>query len=417
MPRESGINLVDVKRRNRSSILNLIFQESGISRKGIATKLGLTPAAITLITTDLIAEGLIEEEYTEQSSNHKGRKEVLLKINGTKYAAVGMYISRQKCRIICTDLDNQVLFKDVVYTSDCHNQSALILEKLCTILQEHMQAYDVLREHKMLGIGISINGIVNTMEGISVNSYNIWEENVPVTAYVSERMQLPVILTNNICSLANGESFCSKIRHPSRTLFIKYGPGIGAARNRSQNSFSIYDIVSVELGHMIMDPNGAACICGNHGCLETIAGYDAIEKSLSALISPKTTPLLHELTNNDPASLTMELVMKSYAANEKPVVTAINRTIFYLALAIQNAIRVIEPELVILYGELFEISDFQTTLINELGKYTETDRVQFSHFNLQLETIGPLSTIVSHFFEMGGFSPAPARFPAHHQAQ
>lgn len=402
MPRANGINLVDVKRRNRSSILNLIFQESGISRKEIAAKLGLTPAAITLITTDLIAEGLIEEEYPEQSSNHKGRKEILLKINGAKYAAVGMYISRQKCRIICTDLDNQVLFKDVVYTSDCHGRSTLILEKLCSILQEHMQAYDVLREHKMLGIGISINGIVNAMEGISVNSYNIWEENVPVTAYVRERMQLPVILTNNICSLANGESFCSKTKHPSRTLFIKYGPGIGAARNRSETPFSIYDMVSIELGHMIMEPHGEACICGNQGCLETIVSYDAIEKSLSPLISPKTTPLLHELTNNTPAGLTMELVMKSYAANEKPVVTAISRTVFYLALAIQNAIRVIEPELVILYGELFELSDFQTALINELSKYTETDRVQFSHFNLQLDTIGPLSTIVSHFFETGG---------------
>lgn len=402
MPRANGINLVDVKRRNRSSILNLIFQESGISRKEIAAKLGLTPAAITLITTDLIAEGLIEEEYPEQSSNHKGRKEILLKINGTKYAAIGMYISRQKCRIICTDLDNQVLFKDVVYTSDCHGRSTLILEKLCSILQEHMQAYDVLREHKMLGIGISINGIVNAMEGISVNSYNIWEENVPVTAYVRERMQLPVILTNNICSLANGESFCSKIKHPSRTLFIKYGPGIGAARNRSETPFSIYDMVSIELGHMIMEPYGEACICGNQGCLETIVSYDAIEKSLSALISPKTTPLLHELTNNNLAGLTMDLVMKSYAASEKPVVTAINRTVFYLALAIQNAIRVIEPELVILYGELFEISNFQTALINELNKYTETDRVQFSHFNLQLDTIGPLSTIVSHFFETGG---------------
>ena len=60
MAETNGINMLDVKKKNRGSILRLIYQNGSISRKEIATALGLTPAAITLITNDLIEEGLLE---------------------------------------------------------------------------------------------------------------------------------------------------------------------------------------------------------------------------------------------------------------------------------------------------------------------------------------------------------------------
>lgn len=402
MSKENGINMVDVKRKNRSSILNLIHQKDGMSRKDIALKLGLTPAAITLITTDLIKDGLIYEEFSDQTSSHKGRKEVILKTNSANYAAIGVYISLHKFRILCTDMDNNVIFKDTVFTSDCHNQSDKILDKLCEILKNRIQSFDVLRNHQLLGIGISINGIVDMVKGISINSYYIWEKNVAVVDYVKTRMNLPVLLTNNICSLANGESFLSKYSHTSRMLFIKYGPGIGAARNRSQDSNSIFNLVSVELGHTTMDANGQPCICGNKGCLETIVSYNSIEKSLEGLISVESTPLLYNLTNGDPINLSIDKIIKSYIAKEKPVVIVLERTIFYFSLALQNAMQLLDPEIVILYGEFFEISEFKEALIAQLSKLIVTDRVRFSHFNLQLETFGPLSTIISYFYENGG---------------
>ncbi|SCP97961.1 ROK family transcriptional regulator [Anaerobium acetethylicum] len=402
MAKTNGINMLDVKRKNRSSILTLIHQKPGISRKEIASQLGLTPAAITLITTDLIKDGLIHEEFSDHVSSQKGRKEVLLKMNADNYAAIGVYISQHKFRILCADMNSKVIFKDTIFISDCHHQSEKILDKLCSILQDRIESYDVLRNHNLLGIGISINGIVDMEHGISINSYHIWERNVPVVAYVKDKMNLPVILTNNICALANGESFLAKSSRPSRMLFVKYGPGIGAARNRSQDSNSIFNLVSVEIGHMIMDSNGQPCVCGNQGCLETIASYASIEKSLEDLITPESTPLLYNLTNGNPSALSIDKILKSYVAKEKPVVAAVERTVFYFSLALQNTIQVLDPEIVILYGEFFEVAEFKETLIAQLGKFGRTDCVRFSHYNLQLETLGPLSTIISYFFENGG---------------
>lgn len=398
----NGINMLGVKIKNRSSILNLIYRTGGISRKEIANKLNLTPAAITLITTDLINEGILIESYVEQNNNRKGRKEIILEINSQKYAAVGVYISRNKFQIICMDLKNNILFEDTIYTADCHKQSTAILDKICKILNLDLVNYDVLRTRTLLGVGVSVKGIVNSRKGISINSYEIWEDNVNVVDYLQKKLNVPIILTNNICSLAHGESFFSQLEHADNMLFIKYGPGVGAARVTYQDTLSVYDFNAIQLGHTISDPNGIVCMCGNQGCLETIAGFDAIESNAVELMSKNLSPILYKLTDGNINNVNIRLIAKAYEEGDKAIESIINRSIYYLAIAIKNSMCLFDPESVILYGEFFEMDKFRTNLHLQLSRYSGYKKVTFSRFNLQLETLGPASTIVNYFFQNGG---------------
>lgn len=400
----NGINMLDVKKRNRSSVLQLIHSTNGISRKEIAAQLKLTPAAITLITTDLINEGILIETTSEQSTGKKGRKEITLEINSKRFAAIGVYISQKKFRVVCIDLDNTIIFEDTVYTADCHKQAANILDKVCEVLLNHLQNYDVLRTRKLLGIGISIHGIVKSREGLSVTSYGIFEDNFNVTQYVQNKMHVPVLLTNNICALAHGESFFSRSMQPNDLLFIKYGPGVGCAKLNANDFYSIFDYKAVQLGHLIVDPNGRPCLCGNQGCLETIVSYDSIEASIRDLISRHRTPKLYELTGGKPENICMDYVMQSFDEGDPTVVTAVDRAVFYLTIAIKNAIQLLNPKIVVLYGELFEYTNFRYAISNALNKYTSASKVTFSHFNLSLEALGPAATIISYFFENGGLT-------------
>ena len=188
MPRQSnGFNMLDVKKKNRSAILHLIHQNRRISRKEIASHLGLTQAAITLITTDLIKEGLLVEATT-QPTTKKGRKEILLEINAEKFAAIGVSITRTKFKVMCIDLDCLVLFEDTVSTEDCHHNGGLILDKICTYLSGFITNAAAIQDKKLLGIGVSVLGVVDTLHGISVKSYDIWEDNVAVTEYIQQRL-------------------------------------------------------------------------------------------------------------------------------------------------------------------------------------------------------------------------------------
>ncbi len=398
----NGINMLGVKIKNRSSILNLIYRTGGISRKEIANKLNLTPAAITLITTDLINEGILIESYVEQNNNRKGRKEIILEINSQKFAAVGVYISRNKFQIICIDLKNNILFEDTIYTADCHKQSSAILDKICSILNFDLINYDVLRTRTLLGVGVSVKGIVNSRQGISIHSYEIWEDNVNVVDYLQKKLNVPIILTNNICSLAHGESFFSQLEHADNMLFIKYGPGVGAARVTYQDNLSVYDFNAIQLGHTISDPNGIVCVCGNQGCLETIAGFDAIQSNAVELMSKNLSPALYRLTDGNINNVNIRLIAKAYEEGDKAIESIINRSVYYLAIAIKNSMCLFDPESVILYGEFFEMDKFRTNLHLQLSRYSGYKKVTFSSFNLQLETLGPASTIVNYFFQNGG---------------
>lgn len=400
----NGINMLGVKIKNRSSILNLIYRSGGISRKEIANKLNLTPAAITLITTDLINEGILVESSVEQHNNRKGRKEIMLDINRKKFATIGIYISTHKFQILCIDLDNNILFEETVFTADCHKSSTAILEKVCFILSNSLIHYDVSRTRTILGVGVSVKGIVNSRSGISVNSFSVWEDNVNVVEYLQQKLSLPVILTNNICSLAHGESFFSHMEHPKDMLFIKYGPGVGAARVSYQDKLSVYDFNAIQLGHTISDPNGVICECGSRGCLETIAGYNAIERNACDILSAKLTPVLFSLVEGKAVNVNMKLIIRAFEEGDTLIEEILNRSIYYLSIAIKNAMCLFDPKSIILYGELFEHEKFRKNLYLQLSQYSGHEKVTFSNFNLQLETLGPASTIINYFFENGGLS-------------
>lgn len=399
----NGINMLDVKKRNRSSILTLVHQSNGISRKDIAANLGLTPAAITLITNDLINEQLLFETTPEQSNGRKGRKEVILEICRERFAVMGVYISKHRFYITCIDLNYQVLFEDTIYIDNCHQNSNAILSKIADIASSGLINYDVLRTHTLLGMGVCIHGIVNYNSGISITSYGIWEDHINVSSYLNEKLHIPILLTNNICALAHGESFLTNNAYPSDMLFIKYGPGVGASRIVSERYASVFDYNAIELGHLVMDPQGRPCICGNQGCLETIVGYNSIEQSLTELISPASTPKLYELTDGNPENINMEFVLTAYEAGDCVVVAAMSRAVHYLALAIKNAICLLSPKSVVLYGELFEHQSLQKALHEELSHYTQTQRVIFSDFNRELNALGPATTMIAYFYENGGY--------------
>lgn len=398
----NGINMLDVKKKNRSSLLNLVYHTDGISRKEIASRLGLTPAAITMIVNDMIQTGILTEYAAEQTPSRKGRKEVSVGIRKSNFAAIGIYISQKKFRIICTDLGQKVLFFDTVYTADCHGQAQLLLAKITSVLQDYLKYYDVLRSHTLIGIGVSIHGIVDSQNGISIHSYYIIEDNTDIAGYLQNIFHVPVILTNNICALAHAESFLSGNSFKENILVVKYGPGVGAARFVKEFQANYTDFDAVQLGHIIVDPHGQPCMCGSQGCLETIASYDAIEQTLSSIMTAGNAPTLWKMTEGRPSVINMSLVFQAYDAEDPVVVKVLNRVIHYLALAIKNAMCLFAPQKLILYGEPFENIKFRNALSKQLTEYTHTENVVFSQFNMQLDTIGPATTAISYFLDSGG---------------
>ena len=105
----TGDNMMSVKRNNRSAALRLLHEEGSISRKHMAQKLGLTPAAITKIVGEMMGEGLLREGNTVPSGN-AGRREILVELNSHSRCALGVLINLRQAILSALWLDSTVIF-------------------------------------------------------------------------------------------------------------------------------------------------------------------------------------------------------------------------------------------------------------------------------------------------------------------
>ena len=100
----TGINLGNVKENNRSAILKLLNEQGAMSRKDLADSLGLTPATVTLITSDLIAAGILCEQGALKEDKRAGRRKILLGIDYTCRCALAVRIEALETCITLCDL-------------------------------------------------------------------------------------------------------------------------------------------------------------------------------------------------------------------------------------------------------------------------------------------------------------------------
>lgn len=414
MAGKDGINMLDVKIKNRCSILELVYQSRQIPRKDIAKTLGLTPAAITLITNDLIEEGILVEK-AKKESRARGRREVLLEIQAEKFSVIGISITRHHFEILCTDLSTKELYRKRVNTAEFHSDPDLILNAIADRIETDILSSSVLKKKKLLSIGISTLGIVQTDLGISLNSYGVFHGQVRLKSFFEGHFNVPVIVTNNICADAHAEAFLKKSSFQTGSLlFIKYGPGIGSAMVRTNDYFNIYDYKAVQIGHMITEPFGKPCICGNSGCLETVISYPNVISELYGMISDDTTPELYQswqhisfsqMTLRDSGEDLMEEVFKSFDKGNVVVSQEMKRVLSNMALAVENAITLLNPQRVILYGSAFEHRRFRDAFFSELSSFTRSQKVTMSEYNMKLDALGPATAAISLFFLGGGQIP------------
>ena len=109
-----GISKLDLKRRNRMQILRVIRETGPISRVDVASALEITRAAVTIITNEMIEEGVlveIGEAPVNTEKLQKGRRKILIDINHHYKFVIGITIEEQNISIGLSTLSGAVLDK------------------------------------------------------------------------------------------------------------------------------------------------------------------------------------------------------------------------------------------------------------------------------------------------------------------
>ncbi|TBL68474.1 ROK family transcriptional regulator [Paenibacillus thalictri] len=271
-----GHNLARAKQLNRSLVLQSLLLNGPLSRQNIAKMTKLTPATITNITAELLAHEWIEEiGNVEGDQVRSGRKSIALSINADKYMSLGVHLRSDRIELGIVNLAGDVKHVEMqpyeTYTANT------FVDYLGNVIVEYLKRNS---QFPVSSVGIGSVGLVQHEQGIILSAEHMGWKNIEVAGPLAARVKMPVLLDNNVRTMALAEKMYGKNKLSADSLFVYIGRGIGAGLILGNQIYRGGITGAGEFGHITLDRGGVPCWCGNKGCLERYASEAALLKSL-----------------------------------------------------------------------------------------------------------------------------------------
>jgi len=253
---------------NRSAILAHLGANGPASRADLARTLNVSPALMTTLTKDLLAEGLLVE--LEHSPSQGGRPARMLGIVSSAGRAVGVKVVADHVAFVEVGIDGVVRRS----ASEPFDASAnTMLADLTSLLKRFIEGGS---NEPLLGIGVGVPGSVDNQGNGLVDSSQLGWSQVPIGATLRRELSLPVLVENNVNALAVAERLHGIGRQHENFLVLTIGTGVGAGIVVDGVVLRGFAGGAGEVGHIPVSSDGPLCQCGNVGCLEAFIGEAAL---------------------------------------------------------------------------------------------------------------------------------------------
>ena len=403
-PRYLGGNMADVRGHNRAAVLCCLQEQGALSRKGLSRALGLTPAAMTKITAELLEEGLLRESPAPALG--VGRREVLLRLDPHGRCALGVMLGLGRAILSGVWLDGAVIFSETVplpLRAPAEATVKTISRRLLALAEENR-----LERSKTLGLGIAVRGTVAADGRGARSTFDALDEgDFPLCDRFEAYTGLPALLSNNVRALFAAELFLDRERRLDSQFFLRCGSGIGGAFALHGRIWEGEGRQCAEIGHIpVVRRGGKPCHCGKCGCLETVASPEAILTEALLRLSPEKTPLLWQAARGKgKENLTLTDVLDAARGADAGAAALVDRGIEYLAGALKSVIYLFDPGKIVLYGKVFDHPYFLSRLRAEMDLGVDGSHrvpLQRSPFNGTLEPKAPGLLVAAAFLQNGG---------------
>jgi len=319
------------KDHNSRLLLRTIYEYGEISRAELARLTRLTRATVSEVAGELIERGLVEEVGHGQVA--VGRTPILLSVADDARLAVAISVTTDEVHGALVNLRGAL--RQTAERKLTSRDGDTVLDAIFAVAEALIAAAD----RPLLGIGINTPGLIDTATGTVLRAVSFGWEELPLAAQLQQRFQLPVHVANDSHSLALAEYMFGAAQGTPNLVVIKVGRGIGAGIVLDGRLFSGEGYGAGEIGHLVVEPGGARCKCGNQGCLETVAS--------SAVILARA----RELVPN-PEALTLEAMARAAEAGDERMRAIIADAGRYLGIALASLVSVLNVRRVVITGRV-----------------------------------------------------------------
>lgn len=399
-----GISKLDLKRRNRMQILKVIRECGPISRVDIASALEITRAAITIITNEMIEEGVLYEvgEAPVSLENlQKGRRKILIDINSSYKFALGVSINDTSVSIGLSNLKHDILDKNAMSISEETSNEEIIgfiINETNRILQNSCLDFS-----KILGMGVSVQPELCSKMKAYFNDGKLDFTNLTET--LQKKLNIQIICMNSISALALSNQDTNLNERFGNYIFIKFGKNINMSILLENEVMHEYVHHTNQIEHVICKPRGAKLNGFPDGSVKAELTRSAVVAKYAAILSKDETPIFWEATSGKSENINYKTITLAASKGETKVLEVLNDILECIAVLINNFSHVLFARYIVLHGFfmnewLFEY--FKNFISNYCGEdIAKKLRISRAENNFEFLSGCAISTY-EHFYKQGG---------------
>lgn len=340
-----------LKKLNQSIILDLIRVNKAVSRAELSQITGLSPTAIGVITSSLIDEGYIHETGIGESKG--GRRPVLFELRPESFYSIGVDLDFNYISIVLIDISGTIIYEHSLEMEKPIRVNSVV-KTLRKEIESCLQAFSITPKN-LLGIGVSVPGMVDNDTHEIVFAPNFGWKNVDIENELKEFFSVPVYVENEAMSSAICENWIGSCQDASNFVCINIKTGIGAGIFTGGKLYRGTGGSAGEVGHIVVDEAGQRCSCGNYGCLETMASIGRIVENAKKLVRQGVVSSLNSLNNIDDISI--ENIVEAARCGDEAARNILLESARYIGIAISNIVNTLNPSRIVIGKEFVKFAD------------------------------------------------------------
>lgn len=344
---------------NETGILDLIRTEKALSRADLSKATGLSATATGAIVSSLIDKGYIHEVGTGESKG--GRKPVLLELKPDSYYSIGLDVDIDSISYILMDITGRVVSEGIRELGSF--TPAAVVDKAEECIKGIVAKRSVELE-KLLGIGISVPGMVDAETHSILLAPNLNWEDVDLGPMLRERLNLPVYIENEAMASAICENWIGACQGISNFVCVNIKTGIGAGIFTGGRLYRGAGGSAGEVGHIVVDERGPKCGCGNYGCLETIASTGRIVEKARRLVRQGVASSLNDVTDVD--SIHLSHIIEAARTGDEAARGLLNEAARYIGIALSNLVNTLNPSRIVLGKDFVKYGDLVMDILRSV---------------------------------------------------
>ena len=339
-------------------MLNLINHLGPVSRKKLIELTDSRPASVSELTKELIDEGLVVENGSV--SNGPGRKRTLLELNSAKLCAIGVLLSFKKVTYVLAQINGVVIERidSDITENDGDKLAEIAIARILSLIESHP-------DKKIVGIGMADPLYDEERFGATASLSRVYDNFIDwghreLKKRLEEIVDIPVKAFGAGALPALVEQHYGAAKGKRDFICVELSNGLGLSVMANGQVIQGFQGRAGELGHTTINfglENRAMCYCGKAGCVEADSAFPWIRNSIMAALKNGTYSSLLDFYDMS-RPLTVKDIKRGLEEGDILCEHYVRESARRIGAAIANAVNILNPELIVLFGSLTEFGGF-----------------------------------------------------------